>query len=177
MKRKVIAIILIIMFAMTGCARIQIKDDVAKTALEVSAFTLGYLGAQRYPVQFGTAELVASAMLDEEGPLQGIIDALVKEIGVVIEDPLLKYQGEKLLSCLELQFEDGTLLVGEQGEIVKIALNEFLAGIRAAQGQADIEAFRVDLRKSLRANREVFDRIHSMPICKSRMHIGEQYDL
>lgn len=137
---RIIALVLIAIFAMTGCARLQIKDDVAKTALEVSAFTLGYLGAQRYPIEFATAEKVASAMLNEEGPIQGVVDALVKEIGVVIEDPLLLYQGEKLLSCLELQFEDGTLLVGEQSELVRIALGEFMAGIRAARigGQDDL---------------------------------------
>ena len=135
MKKRCIALALVILLATAGCAGLQVKTDVAKTALEVSAFTLGYLGAQRYPLEFGAAEIVASVMLDEQGPIQAIVDAIVERIGVVIEDPLLRYQGEKLLSCLDLQFEDGTFLVGEQAKLVKIALNEFLAGIRAAQGR------------------------------------------
>lgn len=138
--KRLIALALVVMFAVIGCGStrptIQIQGDAAQAVANFSAAAIGYYGYQHYPQQFGAALEVAEILLEENGPLQGVVNAVVNELtGVMAQDQFLAKRGRRLLEDLKIEVVDGSITVGDNSEVIQNALIEFMGGIRDAQSQ------------------------------------------
>ena len=120
-----------------GCGHnpIKINMEPAKAFSKATASSVGYLVGKQYPVESGVALLVADIMIENERPLQDVVNNMVGHLSGAIEDDYLRLQCEQLLEDLNIEINvDGLILVEQGNELVETALHSFLAGLRASQG-------------------------------------------
>ena len=134
-----IIVAIIMGFFFFGCGHIQspirVNMEPAKAFSKATASSVGYLVGKQYPVESGVALLVADIMIENERPLQDVVNNMVGHLSGAIEDDYLRLQCEQLLEDLNIEINvDGLILVEQGNELVQEALHSFLAGLRASQG-------------------------------------------
>ena len=121
-----------------GCSHIQspIKINVNQAELSIKpiASSLGYVIAKKNPTEAGIIVLLADVMMGEEAPLQEVVTMVTEKLDRITDDPYLRLQGKHLLDSLGLEMVDGRILVEQGNELIQMALQAFVDGMRAAQG-------------------------------------------
>ena len=139
MKRYLIVSLLVLALAVS-CSHIQspIKfgTEPAKILTKASASSVGYLIGQKYPAESKIALVAVDVLLGDTAPLQSILNKLIEELrDVVVDDNYLMLQCEQLLEDLGIEIDAEEMVEIEEGnELVEIAVDSFIDGLRASQG-------------------------------------------
>ena len=142
--KKLFLITLSLLF-LTGCAStgVQLKKDVStEIAIDISASTIGYLVGQNNIEKIPEWNRWLDTVLEigEGDSVVSFEKLLAKGFDLVIDEPFLKMQLEKLIRLIEfpeLQPPELPFLKGEYVELVKIILGGFRDGLQAAKAQAE----------------------------------------